>query len=96
LRHVEKSMDSKLEAERRCDVAAAKLSVAEELRWAVAGPSAFLLYLKYDSWLLAAGVGIVAFFLVTRWYEKEFDAANNAYEQLTGTGNFQKPKEFEN
>jgi hypothetical protein len=89
-------MESKLEAERRCDIATARLGVAEELRWAIAGPIAFLLYLKYDSWLLATGVGIITFFLVTRWYEKEYDAANDAYEQLTGTGKFYKPREFEN
>lgn len=88
-----KTMDSELEAERRCDIATAKLSVAEELRWAVAGPFAFLLYLKYDSWFWATAVGIIIFFLVTRWYEKEYDASNDAYERLTGTGKYYKPSE---
>ncbi len=59
-------MDTKLEVERRCDIATAKLSVAEELRWAVAGPFAFLLYLKYDTWVLAIVVGIIIFFFLSR------------------------------
>ncbi|MEE9330821.1 MAG: hypothetical protein V3U89_01195 [Methylophilaceae bacterium] len=87
------AMESKLEAERRCDIAAAKLSVAEELRLAIAGPFAFILYLKYHSWVLATIVGIITFFIVTHWYEKEYDAANDAYERLTGTGKYYTPNE---
>lgn len=86
-------MDSKLEAERRRDIATAKLGVAEDLRWAIAGLFALLLYVKYDSWLLATVAGIVTFFLVTHWYENEYDAANDAYERSTSTGKYYKPSE---
>lgn len=86
-------MGTKSEIELRCDIAGAKLGVAEELRWFVAGPFAFLFYLKYDSWIVAIVIGAVAFFLVTHWYEKEYDAANDAYERINGTGKYYKPSE---
>lgn len=86
-------MDYKLKTERRCDIATTKLSVAENLRWVVAGPFAFLIYLKYESWILAAVVGVIIFVLVVHWYEKEYDAANDACEQLTRTGKYYKPSE---
>lgn len=86
-------MDSIAEVERRCDITAAKLSVAEELRLAVAAPFAYLVYLKYDSWVMATLVGIIIFLLIARWYEREYDMANDAYEQLTGTGKYYKPIE---
>ena len=83
-------MDAEAEAQKRCDMATAKLGVAEELRFAVAAPFAVAVYLKYDSWIAAVIVGVVAFFLVTYWYEKEYDAAHDAYERLTGTGKYWK------
>lgn len=86
-------MNSKFGAERRCDIATAKLGVAEELRWVIACPFAFLLYLKFDLWIPAAVVGVIIFFLVTHWYEREYDAANADYERLTGTGKYCKPSE---
>jgi hypothetical protein len=83
-------MDAESEAKKRCDIATAKLSVSEELRFAVAAPCALSAYLKFDSWIAAIIVGVVAFFLVTYWYEKEYDAAHDAYERLTGTGKYWK------
>jgi hypothetical protein len=79
-------MDAEAEAQKRCDIATAKLGVAEELRFAVAIPCAFAIYLKYDSWIVSIILGVMVFFLVTYWYEKEYDAVHDAYERLTGTG----------
>jgi hypothetical protein len=83
-------MDAHAAAQQRCDIATAKLGVAEELRLWIAVPCALAVYLKYDSWFSALIVGVIAFFLVTHWYEKEYDAAHDAYEKLTGTGNYYK------
>lgn len=81
-------MYTEAEAQKRCDIATAKLSVAEQLRLTAAAPWAFAVYLKYDSWIAAVIVGVVVFFLITYRYEKEYDAAHDAYEKLTGTGKY--------
>ena len=86
-------MDAIADAERRCAITTAKLSVAEELRFAVAVPSAFLVYVKFDTWLGALAAGIALFLLVPHWYAKEYDAAWDAYERVTGTGKYYKPSE---
>lgn len=81
---------AELAAERRCDIATAKLGVAEQFQFIVAVPTSLLLYLQYDSWIVAATGGIAIFFLVVHWYTKEYEAANDAYEQLTCTGKYYK------
>ena len=80
------------ELQKRCDIATARLAVAEELRWLIAGLSAVIAYLKYDSWLLALVVLVAVFFAVSYLYEKEYDAAHDAYERATGTGKYWQPK----
>jgi hypothetical protein len=76
------------ELEKRQDIALAKLGVAEELRWLAAVPFGLLLYVTYDSWLLAIAVSVVTYFLITYWYDKEYEAARDAYERATGTGKY--------
>jgi hypothetical protein len=80
--------DAQAAAQKRCDIATAKLGVAEELRHWIAVPCALVVYLKYDSWISAVAAGVAAFFLVTRWYEKEYDAARDAYDRLMGMGSY--------
>lgn len=75
-----------LNAERRSEIAMAKLGVVEELRWAIATPLALLIYIRWDTIIGGLVSFAIAFYWVTRGYDKEYEAANDALEQLTGTG----------
>ena len=81
-------METEAELEKRCDVALAKLGVAEELRWFIAIPFGLLLWVEHDSWLLGVAVSIATFFVVPYWYDKDYEAARDAYERATRTGKY--------
>lgn len=86
-------MESESEIERRYAIAQAKLLVAEELQLHVAIPYAVLVYLVFDSWILALVIGTIVFLLVARLYQSEYDTASDALERITGTGKYYKPSE---
>lgn len=81
-------MDAETQAQKRCEIATAKLLVAENLRLLVAIPWAYAIYVEFESGIASIVIGIVTFSLVTYWYEKEYDAANDEYDRLTGTGKY--------
>lgn len=74
-------------AERRVDIATAKLSVAENYRFYVGLTVGLLAWklLDLNGWI-AFAVASLAFFFSDYPYSKEYDLAEQALERLTSTG----------
>ena len=85
-------MPTELELETASRIASARLGVAEELRWLLAGFAVFGTY-PYTNWLIAIGIGMAVFWLVTHDYDKEYEAAWDTYEKATGKGKYFTPKD---
>jgi hypothetical protein len=56
-------VETEAELQKRVEIAQAKLGVAEELRWPLAGCCGLLTYVVSHSWLLAIAAGVAAFYL---------------------------------
>ncbi len=80
--------DLERDAERRLEIATAKLGVAEEYRFVVGAAAALLTHLIVANWWIAFAVFCVAFWFSAKSYDKEYEAANEAYERLSGTGKY--------
>lgn len=80
-------------AERRVDMATAKLSVAENYRLYVGLTVGLLAWKLIDlnGWI-AFAVATLAFFFSDYPYSKEYDLANDALERLTSTGKYYVPR----
>jgi len=74
-------MATEAELEKYMDIALARLGVAEELRWPLAGSVGLLIYIRFHSWLIAIAVFIAIYFLTTYWYDKAYKEATDAYER---------------
>ena len=83
---------NEVRAKRRCDIADAKLEVAENLRFVIALLLSAVVYLKFDTFWGALIAFAIPVYWVPRPYRKESDAADNELEKLTGTGKYDKPK----
>ena len=82
---------NKAQAERRCEIAEAKLAVAEDLRFAISLLLGLVVYLKFDTFWGALIAFLLAVYWVPRPYNKECEAAHDELEKLTGTGKYYKP-----
>lgn len=80
------------EAERRAEIASAKLGVAENYRFYVGFSAALIAQQVEGSWLIAAAVFCVAFWFAAYSYDKEYETANDALERLTNTGKYYRPR----
>jgi len=76
------------DAERRLEIATAKLGVAEEYRTVVGVAVGLLTHLIVGNWWIAAATFGVAFWFAASRHDKEYEAANDAFERLTGTGKY--------
>lgn len=81
-----------LAAERRCDIADAKLAVAEEMRGLIAILLAALVYVKFDTGFGAFVALFFPIFVIPYFYDKEHAAAHDALDRLTNTGNYDIPR----
>lgn len=84
--------DTETQAQIACDIAAARLQVAEQLRQPIAGLASILTYIASDSWLAAIGITFLLLILVPYSYSKEYDKAWDNYERVTGTGKYYRAK----
>lgn len=67
--------------ERAKAIADARLEVAEQLSWGIGLLAGWSVYLKWDSFWLAAIAGGGAILLVTHGYKRESDKAWKAYTE---------------
>lgn len=74
----------------RCQIADAKLGVAEELGWFAALFGAAATYFKLNSWFAAIAVGIVIYFIARYRYNRESDTAWDAYKMATKSGEYRE------
>ncbi len=72
----------------RCQVAMARLGVAEELRKIISVLAAWICFLYFGSWLASIALWFAVEMTVPYWYSKQYDAASDAYEKATGTGRY--------
>ncbi|MBI4809604.1 MAG: hypothetical protein HY799_11735 [Nitrosomonadales bacterium] len=79
--------------ERLSQVADAELGVAEELGWAIAVFAALATYLKWESWLLTAAVGVSAYVLAIYRYRKRAAVAEDIYYRAAGLGKYAGKRE---
>ena len=84
-------MQSEPELERACQIAGARLGVAEELRWPLAMSAAINAQVFSNSWLVAVGIAIAVYILTARWYDKDYESAWDQYEKATKTGKYYVP-----
>jgi len=84
-------MPTESELDIACKVAGAKLGVAEQMRWPLAMLAAAATYGYAHSWLVAIGVWVVAYWLATYPYNKEYEVAWDQFEKATGTGKYYVP-----
>jgi pyrroloquinoline quinone (PQQ) biosynthesis protein C len=74
----------------RCQIAGARLGVAEQLRTAISILAAWVCFLYFESWLASIAVWLALELLVPSWYSKQYDAAWDDYEKATNTGRYWK------
>ena len=84
-------MQTEPELERACQIAGARLRVAEELRWPLAMSGAINAYVFSNSWLIALGIAIAVYILTVHWYDKDYESAWDLYEKATKTGKHSVP-----
>ena len=72
--------------ERRCEIADARLGVAEELSWPAALFAGAAVHFKWDSWLAAIGAGLAVYLLAIWRHRRASARAWDEYERATGTG----------
>lgn len=74
--------------ERASEIADAKLSVAEEFGWPLAMISSVSAFMKWDSWLIAALVGVAVYVLSIHRYRRASDRAEDEYFKAAGLGKY--------
>ncbi len=74
-----------------CQLAMARLGVAEELRKVISVLAAWLAYVYSESWLAVVGVFLASELIVPYWYSKQYDAAWDVYARATNTGKYNRP-----
>ena len=77
---------TEIELEMVSKMADARLGVAERFSWYIAGLLALVAHLRWDSWLLTAGAGVIGFFLSVHNFRKDSRLAKNAYAKASKTG----------
>lgn len=83
--------EKEIAAERLCEVTAARLGVAEDLRWYIAFLMAMVVHLKWDTFIGAGVAFVLTILVIPYWYDKEYEAARDAQERLTKTGKYFQP-----
>lgn len=73
--------------EHRSEVADARLDVAEDFGWAVAGLSALLAGVSWH-WLAGVVALLPVYFTITRPYRAEATRAEDAFHSAAGTGKY--------
>lgn len=76
------------ELERRCQIADARLGVAEEIGWAAASFAGLAAWLHWQAWWGGLGVAIAVYILAIWRYSQESKASWDAYERATRTGKY--------
>ena len=76
--------------EKQCDIASARMGMAEDLGWPIAILAGLIVQMRFDSWLFGIVVGVAVYVLVTHWYKKAYAAANDAYAKATNAGKYMK------
>lgn len=79
------------QAEKNLDLAMARLGVAEDLSWWIGILTGYLIHLKWASLALSVAAGAVLWFLVRYPYNRNYEAASEAYERVTRTGRYYSP-----
>lgn len=74
--------------QRASELADAKLEVAEEFNWPLAILAATVVYMKWDSWLLAFGIGAVVFYLAAAPYRRASAKAEEDYFKEAKLGKY--------
>lgn len=90
------SVQSIADAEHRVEIATAKLAVAGNYRLYVGIAFGLLAWKVFDinGWISFA-IASIAFFVADYSYSKEYDAAENALDRLTRTGEYCTPSQPE-
>lgn len=70
--------------ELHCELAAARLQMANQFRWIFAVLLVVSVNMK-GGWLDGMTVGLLAFYLLPFSYRRKMKSANAAYEEATGT-----------
>ena len=86
-------LDPVLQLNIRSQLADAKLGVAENLSWPLAGFAATTTYLAFESWLLGAGVFACLYILATLKYRRDSAASEDEYHRAAGLGRYYVAKQ---
>ena len=81
-------MSAQLEIEHRSELADAKLGVAEELAWPLAGFAALAAHLKWENWVLTVPIAVAIYFIATLKYHREASRAEDEYFRVAGLGKY--------
>ena len=74
----------------KSQLADAKLGVAEELSWPLAGFAATAAHLAFGSWLLNFALFAGTYYLATDKFRKDSATAEDKYNQAAGLGKYYK------
>ena len=81
-------MTSENELKHHSDVADAELGVAEELGWPLAILAGLVVYLKWDSLILAVPIALGAYILTIYRYRRRAAQAEDEYFRSAGLGKY--------
>jgi type II secretory pathway component PulF len=81
-------MQTEPDLQQKSEIADAELGVAEELGWGVAAFAGIATYLKWESWLLALIVFILAYGISIYRYRRRAAMAEDLYFKSAGLGKY--------
>jgi hypothetical protein len=81
-------MQTETDLQKTSEIADAELGVAEELGWGVAAFAGIAAYLKWESWLFAIGVFVLAYVASVYSYRRKAALAEDKYYKSAGLGKY--------
>lgn len=81
-------MQTEPDLQQKSEIADAELGVAEELGWGVAAFAGLAAYLKWESWLFALIVSVLAYSLSIYRYRRKASMAEDLYFRSAGLGKY--------